>query len=47
MNAPEKAKIRTPLEFVLFVGEEFAKSTLSVKKLQYGKEIILSSSNLI
>jgi hypothetical protein len=41
MNAPEKEKIQTPLEFVLFVGEGFVKNTLFMKKRLPGKETIL------
>jgi len=41
MNVPEKVKIQTLLGFVSYAVEGFAKSTLSVRKLLPGKEVIL------
>jgi hypothetical protein len=37
---PEKVKIQMLLGFVSYVGEGFVRSTFSMRKLLYGKEII-------
>lgn len=45
MNVPGREKIRMLWEFVSYAGEEFAKSTLSMRKPLYGKATILFNSS--
>jgi hypothetical protein len=46
MNVPERAKIRMLWEFVSYVEEEFAKITLSMRRLLRGKATILLNLSL-